>query len=312
MEAPVLDRRSLSTEREVLHLSLRTDFPTVPGDTVGVLAPQRCEALLEWLGSASPELRADLTWKYGIDRATQKLARAVGLPMELDEDVLSYLVRAGSKLDPRPFLGPHLPRAYSVASSVHAHPGETHLCVAVLPKGVASTFLRDLDPERDKVEVMHKPTRNFRIADDPAADLILVGPGTGIAPFRALIQERSATRALTTRQGRTWLFTGGRTEGDVLYQRELSDFDRLDVALSRVGPEKVYVQDLMLRHGAEVWSWIANGAHLYVCGDGKRMAKAVHAALVAVAREHGGIVEAERWVSETLGKTERRYKRDVW
>ncbi|MGZ3451981.1 MAG: hypothetical protein ACXVEF_20390 [Polyangiales bacterium] len=306
MEGPVLDRRSLSTEREVLHVSVRSDFPSVPGDTVGVLAPQKCERLLEWLGD--PSMREELTWKYAIDKATTKLARAVGKPMESDEDVLSYLTRTESKLDPRPFLGPHLPRAYSVASSVHEHPRETHLCVAVLPHGVASTWLRDLDPSRDRVELTHKPTRNFRIADDPSADLILVGPGTGIAPFRALMQERRATRA----HGRTWLFTGGRTEGDVLYREELVDLTRVDVALSRVGPEKTYVQDLILRQGEEVWSWIAKGAHFYVCGDGKRMAKGVHAALVTLARERGGIVESERWVSETLGKTERRYKRDVW
>jgi sulfite reductase (NADPH) flavoprotein alpha-component len=307
MEAPVLDRRSLSTEREVLHLSLRTDFPTVPGDTVSVLAPQRAEALLEWLGLASREAREDFTWKYAIDRATQKLARAVGLPAETDEDVLHYLTRAESRIDPRPFLGPHLARAYSVASSVHEHPRETHLCVAVLPNGVASTFLRDLDPSRQAVMLDHKPTKNFRIADDPKADLILVGPGTGIAPFRALLQERRATRA----SGRTWLFTGGRNEGDVLYRDELDTVAKLDVALSRVGPEKVYVQDLLRAHGEEVWSWIESGASFYVCG-GKTMARGVQTALAAIAAEHGGIAEAERWVTETLGKTEHRYKRDVW
>lgn len=307
MEAPVLDRRPLSSEREVLHLSLRTDFPTVPGDTLAVLAPQRAEALLEWLGSASREAREDFTWKYAIDRATQKLARAVGVPALPDEGVLAYLVRAGSRIDPRPYLGPHLPRAYSVASSVHEHPRETHLCVAVLPDGVASTFLRDLDPAREAVNVDHKPTKNFRIAEDPTADLILVGPGTGIAPFRALLQERRALRAA----GRTWLFTGGRTEGDVLYRDELVDLTELDIALSRVGPEKVYVQDLLRARGEEVWSWIANGASFCVCG-GKRMAKEVQSTLAAIAGEHGGVEGAERWITETLGKTERRYKRDVW
>lgn len=324
MKARLLERRPLSTDREVLHVVLGRPFDTVPGDSINVLPKQRADDLLAFLGTDDPTIREALTWKVAIDRTSHKLARALGLAgIDETEDVLSVLRRTGVKMHPQQLvslLAPHLPRAYSVASADRAHPGELHLCVAVLPRGVASTWLRDLDTARDLVEVEHKPTRSFRIADHPDADVILVGPGTGIAPFRALLEERRALSRDGGAKGRAWLFTGGRTEGDVLYREELDllqldgTLSRLDVALSRVSERKTYVQDLMRGAGADVWSWIDRGAHVYVSGDGKRMAKGVQEALLEIVAQHGRMDEtaARQFLLERLAKVERRYLRDVY
>jgi sulfite reductase (NADPH) flavoprotein alpha-component len=145
----------------------------------------------------------------------------------------------------------------------------------------------------------------------------MVGPGTGIAPFRAFLQQRQMDGAT----GRNWLFFGDWTEeGEFLYRDEIGAFvedgtiDKLDLAWSREGPEKVYVQHLMAGHAAEIWEWIDNGGYFYVCGDKNHMAKDVHSTLINICIEQGGLSEedAKQFVEQTLMREEKRYLRDVY
>ena len=219
-------------------------------------------------------------------------------------------------------LGKLQPRLYSISSSPKAHPGEVHLTVATVRyeshgrerKGVCSTFLADRC-NGDGVRVFVHPSKAFKPPADRQAKMIMVGPGTGIAPFRAFLEERRETGA----PGSNWLFFGNpHRKTDFLYKAELTKMieeghlDRFDTAWSRDGAEKVYVQDRMREHGEELWRWLDEGAHFYVCGDAKRMAKDVDVALHDVIANHGGLGEdgAAEFVSKM--KKEKRYQRDVY
>lgn len=219
-------------------------------------------------------------------------------------------------------LRPLQPRLYSLASSAAAYPEEAHLTVAVVRyeshgrsrQGVASAFLAARRAD-DTVPVHISANKNFRLPADPNAPIIMVGAGTGVAPFRAFVQEREAIGA----GGRNWLVFGDRRlRTDFLYQSEwlrwLKDgrLTRMDVAFSRDQAEKVYVQHRLLENAREVWAWLQEGASLYVCGDAARMAPDVHAALAAVAAREGGLdgERAEDWLKQ-LQKA-RRYQRDVY
>ena len=183
------------------------------------------------------------------------------------------------------------PRAYSIASSRREVGEEAHLLIAAVRyetygrgrTGVASTHVADRVRNGAKLKVRLKPNRHFRLPADPATDIIMVGPGTGVAPFRAFVQDRRATGA----SGRNWLFFGDRTfTHDFLYQTEWQEaledgsLTRMDLAFSRDQPEKIYVQDRLFDRRRDLVDWIEGGASLYVCGDAKRMAKDVRAALV--------------------------------
>ncbi len=215
------------------------------------------------------------------------------------------------------------PRLYSIASSPKAHPGEVHLTVAAVRyqghgkkrKGVASTFLADEASVGEKVQVYVHANKNFRLPEDDATPIIMVGPGTGIAPFRAFVEERSERKA----SGGSWLFFGDQKYNfDFLYQLEWQDYlkkkalTRLDVAFSRDQPEKVYVQDVMRKNAAELFQWLEKGAHFYVCGDAERMAKDVHEALIEIVSEHGKLSaeDAAAYVADL--KKDKRYQRDVY
>ena len=220
-------------------------------------------------------------------------------------------------------LGRMQPRMYSIASSQAKHRGEAHLTVGVLRyewndrmyQGTGSSFLAEhLRPGRS-LSVFVQHAHGFRLPEDPAAPVIMVGPGTGIAPFRAFLEEREATRAT----GRNWLFFGNqRREHDFLYRAELEDFasrrqlTRMDLAFSRDQANKVYVQHKMLEAAQELWRWLSNGAYLYVCGDAKRMAGDVDLALKQIAATQGGMDAsgAKRYFAE-LAKAG-RYQRDVY
>ncbi len=214
------------------------------------------------------------------------------------------------------------PRLYSIASSPKAHPGEVHLCVGIVRYdshgrkrgGTCSTFLADR-VEGLKPGVFVHTNKAFRLPENGDTPVIMVGPGTGIAPFRAFLEERKAIGA----KGANWLFFGNPHQAtDFLYEEELAAFQRegtlqrLDLAWSRDQKEKVYVQNLMLRHGAELWKWLQDGAAFYVCGDASRMAKDVDAALHRIAEEHGGLAaeDAAAFVSQL--KKDKRYLRDVY
>lgn len=220
-------------------------------------------------------------------------------------------------------LGRLTPRLYSIASSPKAHPGEVHLCVGIvrervsgrLRRGVASTYLAERVPLGTSVPVYIQPSAHFGVPEAPGTPLIMVGPGTGIAPFRAFLEERRA-RGDT---GQNWLFFGDQKRtfdflyaGEILAMHQDGFLTRLDLAFSRDQEEKVYVQDRMSAQGAELFSWLEQGAHFAVCGDARRMAKDVDAALHRIVARHGDLSEdkAREYVA-TLKKTG-RYIRDVY
>jgi sulfite reductase (NADPH) flavoprotein alpha-component len=225
---------------------------------------------------------------------------------------------------PEPFaaaLAPLQPRLYSISSSLLAHPNQVHLTVGLVRwtnmkgrrvDGVASTFMSDHIRPGQHVRVFVHPSPKFGLPKDKSAPVIMVGPGTGIAPFRAFLHERRVDK----HPGKNWLFFGDqRAEQDFLYRDELAEMQlegvltRMDTAFSRDQAAKVYVQDRMVEHGAELWKWLSEGGHFYVCGDAKRMAKDVDAALKHVCTTHGG-VDGEAYVA-AMAK-EGRYQRDVY
>ena len=216
-----------------------------------------------------------------------------------------------------------MPRLYSIASSPKVYPEEIHLTVAVVRYetnhrervGVCTTFLAD------RVEVAKTTTpvfvshSHFGLPEDGTKDVIMVGPGTGIAPFRAFVQDRIASGAT----GRNWVFFGDQHKAtDFLYEEEWhawlaqGKLARFDTAFSRDQILKVYVQDKMRENAAELWSWIKGGAHFYVCGDAKRMAKDVDTALLDVIAQQGGLdaLAAAEYVKQL--KKDKRYQRDVY
>jgi len=215
------------------------------------------------------------------------------------------------------------PRLYSISSSPAAHGREVHCTVAVVRyrahnrerAGVASAMLADRVSVGSRLPIYIQPNKRFRLPADGDAPMIMIGPGTGIAPFRSFLHERQALG----HKGRNWLFFGERSaESDFLYRRELQSMcddghlTRLDTAFSRDQAHKVYVQDRMREHGAEMWRWLNDGAQVFVCGDASRMAKDVDAALHSVVEKHGGMdaENAREYVSQL--HEDRRYHRDVY
>jgi sulfite reductase (NADPH) flavoprotein alpha-component len=220
-------------------------------------------------------------------------------------------------------LGRMQPRLYSISSSLRVHPAQVHLTVGVVRfesqgrwrNGTTSHFLGVRANPGDTIPVFIQRSPKFRLPENPDTPIIMVGPGTGIAPFRAFLHEREAIGA----KGRNWLFFGNQyIDLDFLYRQELDGFldrgvlTRLDIAFSRDTARKVYVQDRMLEHAAELWRWLEEGAYFYVCGDARRMARDVDQMLYRVVSEQGrrSPEEAKRYVSE-LAKTD-RYHRDVY
>lgn len=211
-------------------------------------------------------------------------------------------------------LKPLQPRLYSISSSPLAHPDQVHLTVSTVRygerKGVCSSFLADR-AQALKVAIFPQVSKHFRLPEDDSVPVIMVGPGTGIAPFRAFLEEREARGA----KGGNWLFFGEQYAAtDFYYQDQLQAWQasghlRLDTAFSRDQAEKIYVQQRMLEQGAQLWQWLEAGAYFYVCGDAQRMAKDVDAALREVIAAHGG-VDADAYM-EALSKA-KRYRRDVY
>ena len=219
-------------------------------------------------------------------------------------------------------LRPLTPRLYSIASSQAAVDAEVHLTLANVAYdyegearwGAASNFLCNLS-EGDTLPIFIEENTRFRLPADSSRDVIMIGPGTGIAPFRAFVQERSVNQA----GGRNWLFFGNpHFSTDFLYQTEWQralqdgDLDRLDLAFSRDQQEKVYVQDRLLEQATELFDWIQAGAHIYVCGDATRMAKDVHQTLLQIAQDEGGYdaAQAKQWLDDLAAQG--RYARDVY
>ena len=262
------------------------------------------------------------------DDALAALATAGGEPLSMllrSHQALDLLQSAGADWEASALvaaLRPLAPRSYSIASSRDAVGDEAHLTVARVAYahggegrvGAASNFLADAEPGA-RVRVFLERNERFRLPRDGAVDVIAIGPGTGIAPFRGFVQHRAATGA----RGRNWLFFGNpHFRHDFLYQLEWQQalragtLHKLDLAFSRDQADKIYVQQRLRERGRELFSWLESGAHLYVCGDASRMARDVHAALVDVVSTHGGRdgEAAEDYLREM--QQQGRYARDVY
>tara|TARA_A100001037_G_C15141203_1_gene633789 strand:- start:892 stop:2175 length:1284 start_codon:yes stop_codon:yes gene_type:complete len=219
------------------------------------------------------------------------------------------------------------PRLYSIASSPDVHPGQVELTVGIVRYnhhgrdrgGLCTIYMADLaELGEQTIPMFMSPTRSFVLPKNGDTDIIMVGPGTGIAPFRAFLEQREFDKA----KGRNWFFFGERTSThEYLYEDELNEWvengllTKLDLAWSRMADvPKTYVQDLMAQNGEEIWSWIDGGAYFYVCGDKNRMAKDVHNTLIKIVTDYGGYSsdDAKDFVEKRMMKEEKRYLRDVY
>jgi sulfite reductase (NADPH) flavoprotein alpha-component len=347
---PLAGPGSSKDVRHVVVDLLDSGLSYTPGDSLSIAVPNDpalVDATLAALGVSHDEpLRATLTHALDIarplDRTLDLLAMAAAHPRQAaalralsegengaepaDADLLDLLLAFPSARPPIAdllrSLPPLRPRLYSIASSQRVTPNEVHLCVAVvrdrrrgrMRHGVASGFLADraigFGPIRASIQASH-----FRLPAEPRTHVIMCGPGTGIAPFRAFLQER-ATLGI---KGRAWLLFGERQRAhDFLYENELNAWladgtlSRLDLAFSRDQARKDYVQHRMAENGADLWRWLQDGAHFYLCGDATRMARDVDAALRRIAMTEGKLDEAQArdWIVALARQG--RYQRDIY
>jgi sulfite reductase (NADPH) flavoprotein alpha-component len=290
------------------------------------------EALIEdtSLSPAPDALFQLLSYLTGGERKKKALALSKGEDPDGDTatlDVLAALEKfPGVRPDPEAFievLDPLQPRLYSISSSLKANPGRVSLTVDTIRYqigernrlGVASTFVGQRANLGEPVQVYVQKAHGFALPENTATPIIMVGPGTGIAPFRAFLQERHASQSL----GRAWLFYGHQRKAtDFFYENELDEFlrsgalTRLSAAWSRDGEQKTYVQDKMRDDGAELFRWLEDGAHFYICGDAKRMAKDVETALAEIVSAHGGRTANQATDYIAALKTSGRYQADVY
>ncbi|MEM1026774.1 MAG: flavodoxin domain-containing protein [Planctomycetota bacterium] len=344
--ATVLEVRNLSgpdSAKEVNHVEISlagSGLDYAVGDALG-LWPINCtelvQTVLDAAGLTGKEVvtlkagpmpvRAALIDKLDLCTVTAKTLEVLdvdGDPVEGQHvlDVLEALDTPPAAQQLAEALRPLSPRLYSIASSLNAHPGEVHLTVGAVRyethgksrKGVASTFLADRCGCGSRVGVYLQRSAHFHIPGDETP-LIMIGPGTGIAPFRAFLEER----ATHDNPGRNWLFFGDQHQAsDFLYRDEIEAWladgtlERFDAAWSRDQAEKVYVQTKMLEHGAELWAWLQAGAAVYVCGDASRMAKDVDAALHEIVERHGDLSADDAAAFVEQLKADHRYQRDVY
>lgn len=347
--APVHHVEKLSGEgsaKEVNHVEILlagSDLAYEVGDALGVWPvndPALVEEILVITGITGTDrvmlrdqmcpIRLALQTKLDIITLTQATIDALGIEGSTEKVRGLHLIDALRQWEPvvsaqrlADALRPLQPRLYSIASSPLAHPGEVHLTVGAVRyelqgsrrKGVASTYLADRCGFGQRVGVYIHKAPHFHLTDNDDAPVIMCGPGTGIAPFRAFLEERQARGAA----GKNWLFFGDQHEAnDFLYREQLTSLqsdgtlDRLSLAWSRDSGQKVYVQDRMREAAAELFAWLEDGAYFYICGDASRMAGDVDTALRQIIAEHGGLSDAavEDYM-DTLVK-EHRYQRDVY
>jgi sulfite reductase (NADPH) flavoprotein alpha-component len=310
------------------------------GDSLGIMPenwPDLADAVMTALGVAPDTRLADgrglrdaLIREVSLGAPPDALFDLLGIAPneELENlDVLGLLERFSDK-KPAPdafiaALDKLNPRLYSISSSPKESPGKVNLTVSAvryamegrLRRGVASTFLADRLEPGSAITVYVQKAHNFALPADDAKSIIMVGPGTGIAPFRAFLQERKARGA----KGDSWLFFGDQHEAsDFLYQDELKALldlgvlTRMNTAFSRDQAEKIYVQNRMEEEGEALWRWLQNGAYFYVCGDAGRMATDVDVALHRVIEVHGRMKKAEAKDYIAAMKKDGRYQRDVY
>lgn len=355
MLAPLIAKRRLSSEqssKEIMHFEFsiaNMNESYDAGDSLNIIPhnqPSLVKELMALFGAGSQELEAQLTNELEIRIPTKNFIKTLAsragdaeflalvnsddteklnrfLYGKDNVDLLKSYQNANISLDEfLTFLKPIAPRAYSISSSINAHPEEVHLTIGSVRynqenrnhMGVCSTFLADIVNKGEGVQCYLSPNKAFSVPEDNSKDIIMVGPGTGIAPFRGFLEEREVRGA----KGKNWLFFGDRNkENDFIYREQLeamqdSGFLRLDLAFSRDQAEKIYVQDRIKEQGAEFFQWLEKGAYFYICGDAYRMAKDVEAAIYEVVMEHGNMdrVAAENYVSQL--KKSKRYVRDVY
>ena len=352
--AEITELQNLNSSRSIkqtVHLELNlanSGLTYQPGDAIGIIPqndPLMVENVLTAVGlQGDTSLHEALTTRHDITTLTgyflKQLSELAGdkrlLDLVADEDGLAAYTKGRQVIDALQdhktrlqadqllqLLRPLPPRLYSVASSQRATPDEAHLLVSAVRYnahgtdrgGVASTWLADRRRVGDTVPVYVKPNPHFRLPEDPATPLIMVGPGTGVAPFRAFLQDRDESGA----KGRTWLFFGDRHyTHDFLYQLEWQDYlkrgvlDRLDVAFSRDQDAKIYVQHRILERAAELHAWLEEGACVYVCGDQAHMAKDVHAALRTVIARGKSISDERAEAELNQLRAQGRYLQDVY
>jgi sulfite reductase (NADPH) flavoprotein alpha-component len=346
----LVNLNSSRSDKETIHLELSLEGSGLayePGDSLGILPendPELVEAVVRAAGLESDtSIRAALGSGYDITTLTRPVveayARLTGttglLELAASADLPAYLEgrQIIDLLEDHPhelsaeqlasILRKLPPRLYSIASSQKATPDEAHLLLCAVRyrthgrerKGVASTFVADRMKPGDRLKVYVKPNKYFRLPADASRPVIMVGPGTGVAPFRAFLQERQASGA----GGQNWLFFGDRRyTHDFLYQLDWQELmkegvlSRIDLAFSRDQPEKVYVQHRMWERRHDLFAWLEEGAHLYVCGDEKQMAKDVDATLHAIITDAGGKSHEEAAAYVASLKRDGRYQRDVY
>ena len=351
--AEVIDHVNLNSSRsdkETIHLALEFEdgAPAYePGDSLEIFPendPQLVDEILRATGLSGDEgLRKALLAERDITTLSattvERFAKATGhadAQKFVESDEVKAWIEGRHLIDlierfPAALTAEHLntvtrplpPRAYSIASSRKEVGDEVHLTIAAVRyethgrarAGVASVHVADRIKNGAKLRVRVKPNKHFRLPSDGATDIIMVGPGTGVAPFRAFVQERRATEA----PGRSWLFFGDRHfTHDFLYQLEWQDaledgsLTKIDVAFSRDQPEKIYVQDRIDQHAAEVVAWLDGGAHFYVCGDAKNMARDVRAAVVRAFESVKGLSYSDAEAHVASLERAKRYQQDVY
>ena len=346
----LINLNGTGSTRETWHVELASSEPGfvyTPGDAIGVLPENDPELVDQLLRAVGLEADASLLIKVqkGFDVTTlsksliENFAKLTGrtdvkalleadafAKFSGDRQLVDLFETYKEKLTPEQLLSLLRPlpgRLYSVASSLKTHQGEAHLLVGAVRwashgktrKGVASSYLADRRKVGNTARIYVKPNRHFRIPQDGNRPIIMIGAGTGVAPYRGFIEERAEAGA----KGKSWLFFGERNyTNDFLYQLEWQDYlasgnlSKIDVAFSRDQPEKIYVQRRLWQQRNELQKWIADGAHLYVCGDEKGMAKDVDATLLKILTEAAkGDEDTGRAKLKELTKAG-RYQRDVY
>lgn len=339
------------SERDTRHFEISLEGSGLSyevGDVLGIYpenCPEMVDEILDALAcdgeeavttpdGADAPLRLALRKHYAITLPPRKFVNQFGERVgesvaefaagrEIVDLLLAYPGHGLGAADFVGMLGKLTPRLYSIASSPNAHPDQVHLTVARVSyeshgrarKGATSTFLSDRVGEGGEVAVFTQPAKHFKLPENPDTPIIMVGPGTGIAPFRAFLEERRVSAVA----GGNWLFFGNpHRKTDFFYEDELTEMaadgflTRLDTAWSRDQDGKIYVQHRLLENAAELWRWLDAGAHFYVCGDAKRMAKDVDATLHSIIELQGGMDEEAAAEFVAAMKKDHRYQRDVY
>jgi sulfite reductase (NADPH) flavoprotein alpha-component len=304
------------------------------GMKISVKIVSRSRGKETWNSSAEGDLPPGLVKSAPSDDPSEKVAAIVGDEKAIEDylwtrDYVDIMREFDVKYAPEEFfelISRLKPRLYSIASSHNAHPGYVELTVGIVRfsyhgrdrGGLCTQFMADeIGTTPKKLGVFMSPTKSFVLPEDKSTDIIMVGPGTGIAPFRAFMEQR----VFDGGNGKNWLFFGDQSSKTEFYYKDeieswidQGDLYKFTTAWSRDQEEKIYVQHRLKEHGAEVWEWFERGAYFYICGDKKYMAKDVHQALIDIAQEHGGMSEADatHFIEKTMMREEKRYLRDVY